>query len=412
MMRLSVIIVTHNRREALMQTLDQLVNNAHLPHDSMEVIVIDNGSTDHTKKMVESRQDLPLRVIRREQNEGVSARNYGFAQAQGEYLLLIDDDSYPIGDAVERSLAYLDQVPNTAAVVGRIELADGSAEASALPGVIANGAVCLRKSVIDEVGGLPREFFRQAEEYDLSFRIWNAGYVIERFEDIVYFHAKAPGNRDLKYIHRYDLRNNLILIERYLPGEYRDAYRQDWIQRYSIFARADHCRLSVLSARIDGWLWRIRESISGRNTLKSQAFESIFSHQQQIERIESWSKINMIRRVIIADYSKNIFATWNACRHCGLHILGIYDPNPAFKESRYRGLPINSSITSAADGVVLSNVNPAQIDGRYSDIIRQYDKPVLRLWESENCRKITDGMLPLTEPRFRKRVPILAAEDE
>lgn len=385
MMRLSVIIVTHNRRGALWRTLDQLAHHAHLPHDSMEVIVIDNGCTDDTSEMVRARSDLPLWLIRRERNEGVSARNYGFAQAHGEYLLLIDDDSYPLDDAVERSLARLDQSPNTAAVVGRVELRNGKAEASALPGVIANGAVCLRKRVIDEVGGLPREFFRQAEEYDLSFRIWNAGYVIERYEDLRYFHDKAPGNREIRHIHRFDLRNNLILIERFLPRKYRAAYRRDWIQRYSAFARNDHCGGAAYRARIDGLAWRTKEKIRGRQELSERAFESLFQHQRQENLIEAWASEHHIRQVMIADFSKNIYATWRGCRASGLEITGLFDRHIAFAGMKYRGIPIVDSPDAYTEGIVLSNVNPAQVAPRIEMIRQVFPGPVLQLWESEDC---------------------------
>src|ERR1700712_2123511 len=74
-------------------------------------------------------------------------------------------------------------------------------------------------------------FFRLAEEYDMSFRIWNAGYRVERFEDIHFGHDKVPGGRCSALTRRMDLRNNMILIERYLPRSMRNAYRHDWLRR-------------------------------------------------------------------------------------------------------------------------------------------------------------------------------------
>jgi hypothetical protein len=122
-------------------------------------------------------------------------------------------------------------------VVGRVVLPDDRFEASALPGVMINCAVCIRKSALDEVGGFPVEFFRQAEEYDLSFKLWKAGYSVERFEDLVYRHEKAPGNRAGAIVHRLDMRNNLILIERFFPPKMRRFYREDWTNRYLALAR-------------------------------------------------------------------------------------------------------------------------------------------------------------------------------
>ena len=102
--------------------------------------------------------------------------------------------------------------------------------------MLLGGASVISKSVLDTVGGFSPEFFRQAEEYDLSFRILSSGFRIERFEDVEFFHEKVPGGRSSALTHRMDLRNNLILVERFLPRELRRAYRRDWIRRYSAFA--------------------------------------------------------------------------------------------------------------------------------------------------------------------------------
>lgn len=405
-MRLSVIIVTCNRCSELSHTLDQLNTNADLPHDSMEIIVVNNGSTDATAKMLATRNDLPLRVIERKCNEGVSARNYGYNSAQGQYLLVIDDDSYPVGDTVSRSLTYLDDNLMTAAVVGRVELPDGKIEASALPGIITNSAVCMRKNVILEVGGLPREFFRQAEEYDISFRIWQAGYKIARFDDLVYMHRKAPGNRAPNDIHRYDLRNNLILIERYFPKEYRSAYRRDWILRYRALAQADDCAAASTAGRWAGWFWKFREIIKGRCTLSADIFDLLFSIQSQIDSVKEWLTQHKIKTVAIADFSKNIYATWHACKLMGLNIACIYEPHQAYTGLIYRGTPILNYIGDKIEGVVLSNINPAQVRMRYDKIGQVFTGPVLKFYEPEYCPVISGKPTPFSaaaiEPKAAK----------
>lgn len=381
-MRLSVVIVTCNRRAALRATLDRLAENASLPHDSMEVIIVDNGSTDGTHAEAQ-RNDLDIRLIARPRNEGVSARNHAFAVARGEYLLLIDDDSYPIGDAVPRSIAHLEVQPKCAAVVGRIELPDGRLEASALPSVIANGAVVLRKSVIDQVGGFPTDFFRQAEEYDLSFRIWNAGCTIERFENLRYRHEKVGGNRSSAMIHRLDMRNNLVVADRYLPRPLRRAIRSVWTLRYGSLAQhAGHASAALAgrcAARLQAW----RECFAPRPVLAPPAVEAIFGYDRQAREVSDWAASNHIRRVLIADFGKNIHATWFACRAAGLCALAVVDDHPAFASIRYRSLPI---VTTAAgprldpDGIVLANVNPAQVEQRLAALIEAFDCPVLTFW--------------------------------
>src|SRR5436305_472845 len=132
-MRLSYVIVTHNRCESLLKTLAILRLRTPIPHGQWETWVVDNGSTDGTLDAL--RTEFPeVHVIARKRNEGVWARSYAFAAAGGQYLILLDDDSYPTGDAARRSMDYLDANRTCAAVVGRVVLPDGSLEACALPG--------------------------------------------------------------------------------------------------------------------------------------------------------------------------------------------------------------------------------------------------------------------------------------
>jgi GT2 family glycosyltransferase len=382
--RLSIVIVTHNRREALRHTLSRVLPNPDLPHGQMELIVVDNASTDGTAAWL-AESHPSIRVLRRPRNEGVSARNHAFAEARGAYVLLIDDDSHPVDDAVARSLAYMDEHPRVAAVGGRVELLDGRCEASALPAVTINCAVVLRKAALDEVGGFPREFFRQAEEYDLCLRLWQAGWRVERFEDLVYRHNKAPGNRNTAWVHRLDIRNNLILLERYLPAALRSEYRADWTQRYRALARHAGRRWSAWLGQAQGRAWFVREAIAGRSILGEEAIEAVFDLQRQRKAVSQWAPRHGVRRVAIADFSKNLYATWRACRDAGLDVVCIADGHPAYASSGYRGVPIVSDDAAArleVDGVVLSNVNPAQIERRYAELLLRWeDRPVLRLWQ-------------------------------
>jgi GT2 family glycosyltransferase len=384
-MKLSYVIVTHNRREPLLRTLAILRSTATtpLPPGEWETWVVDNASTDGTADAVR-RQFPDVRVIERRRNEGVWARSHAFAPAAGQYVILLDDDSYPIGDTVSESLAYLESRPRCAAVVGRVVLPDGSCEACALPSVMLSGAVCIRRSVLLEVGGFRPEFFRKAGEYDLSFRIWQAGYSVERFEDVLYRHDKVQTGRSAAFAHRMDLRNNLILVERYLPAPLRKEYRRDWTQRYSAIARRDGCRNAARLARCEALLWRFREAVRGRRTLAAATVETVLNLDAQAETVRRWSRLYGVRRVALADFGKNIYATYAACRRAGLEIVAIADNNPAFAGMSYRGIPVlrnEEALASGQEGVIISNVNPAQIDAVERRVRLAFRWPILRLWQ-------------------------------
>lgn len=388
-MRLSYVIVTRNRMDALLKTLQQIHDATPYDTNSWEVWIVDNASTDGTVDAI--KQHFPeTNILRLERNEGVGARSRAFSKVRGEYTILLDDDSYPTGSAVSDSIDFMELNPDVGAVVGRVILPNGSFEACALPTVLLSGAVCIRTSVIRTLGSFRREFFRKAGEYDFSFRIWQAGWRIERFEEIIYRHDKVTTGRSAALAHRMDLRNNLIIAERFLPASCRAMYREDWDLRYTAIARAaGHARAAKL-ARFEARLWRLREHFKGREVLQDDVFERIFEFETQERIIAEWAKSTGVREVIIADFSKNLYATYRACRNAGLHIRAISDNNIAYEQLKYRGIPIVTDKVAAtliADGFVLSNINPAYIDQRATQIEATTGQTPLRLWSPNVLKK-------------------------
>lgn len=132
--------------------------------------------------------------------------------------------------------------------------------------------------------------------------------------------------------------------------------------------------------------------MKGRRELNQRAFEFLFQHEKQNELMNKWAQENHIRRVVIADFSKNIFATWMACRMNGIEVVGVFDRHAAFAGMKYRGIPIINSIRNInADGIVLSNINPAQVTPRMTIIKQAFSGPVLQLWESQRCPITSDA---------------------
>ena len=381
-MKLSYVIISRNRCDTLLRTLARLQENTHLSKRSWEVIVVDNASEDGSAEAV-ARKFRDVRVVRLPENEGMPARNHGFKVARGRYVCMLDDDSYPLGRAVPMSVAHLERNPRTAAVVGRVELPDGDCEAPALPCVLLGGASVVRKSVLDATTGFSPEFFRQAEEYDLSFRILRLGHRIERFEDVVYRHDKVPGGRSGALTHRMDLRNNLILVERYLPKPLRRLYRHDWVRRYTALARHDGQHAAAKKGLYEALVWSRRERTVGRQTLGERTLEEVFGFRAQAAAVAAWKQRQGVKRVAIADLSKNLYTTYAACHSAGLEVVAVLDHRAAFHRQNYRRLPVVDypSLTDLkCDGVVVSNINPAQVAERAERVKQAGGATVLTLW--------------------------------
>jgi GT2 family glycosyltransferase len=385
-MRLSYVIISYNRRDRLLETIKLLPEVTPLSSSDYEIWVVDNASSDGSAMAVQTR--FPgVKVIVNSANQGMFARNHAFERCSGQYIISLDDDSYPAdAHGVGLALAHMDANRQTGALVAKVVLPDGSCEGPALPAVIMGGATCFRKSTLDTVGGFRKEFFRQAEEYDLSFRIWHAGWRVDRREEIVFRHEKVAGaGRADSFVRQMDLRNNLIIAQRFLPNKLRQIYWEDWKLRYHALADGKASNLQIRKTLASAKAWSIGEAILRRRLpLGEEALENIFAFRKQSEIVGQWARKHSAWRVVLADFGKNIWAAYNACRASGIQLRCVADDNPAFDGLEYRGLPIVNTHRAfeggSIDGVVIANLNPAQIDAREKTIRQVFGGPVLKLW--------------------------------
>ena len=117
--RISAVICTYNRVERLVLALDALHSQT-LPWERFEIVVIDNASTDTTRRVCdEYQQRLPHLVYHYEPVQGLStARNTGLRVAQGDYIAYLDDDAIPCANWLEDILDAFRTVEPQPEVVG------------------------------------------------------------------------------------------------------------------------------------------------------------------------------------------------------------------------------------------------------------------------------------------------------
>ena len=212
---------------------------------------------------------------------------------------------------------------------------------------------------------------------------------------MVFRHEKVPGGRSSALVHRMDLRNNLILVERYLPRPLRRAYRHDWVRRYSALARAAGHADAAKTGMYEAPVWRAASARwGGRRWTKPRSRRSS-NFEGRPRRWRRGGARHGVNRVVISDFSKNLFATFRACRQPGLEIVAVADDREAFTGMRYRGVPVLKSADAFAgggiDGVVVSNINPAQVDSLARQVRERFAGPVLTLWEPRHLEQPQDG---------------------
>lgn len=220
----SVVLLSWNRREDVLEVLGELRKVTYAP---LEIIVVDNASTDGTaERVIELFPDVIL--LRMSGNLGIAGYNAGFERASGEYIVILDDDSFPNPDAIELMVARFEADPGLGVVAFDVRHAarrGGAAHPVAgevSPGyqMSFNGAgVGIRSALFRRVGWYPAEFFLYWNEQDTAFRILDAGYRIGTFPEIVAWHKSSPRNRTSERAPFYYTRNAFWLVWKNYPAD-------------------------------------------------------------------------------------------------------------------------------------------------------------------------------------------------
>jgi glycosyltransferase involved in cell wall biosynthesis len=208
---ISVLVPTWNRAALLLDCLQALTVQDY-PHDLFEIVVVDDGSTDHSDVVVRSLQGTskPTVRYRRLEHRGVNAaRNEGIMAARGEVVCFVDDDEVVMPDHLSRISCALREAPGVAGVGGPVRedddkscrlcsrCRDAARKAAGgerrivreLPG----GNMALRTSAIRAIGPFDEELSGAGDEsewfwraHDLSF-LHDPGIVARHRKDLVPF---------------------------------------------------------------------------------------------------------------------------------------------------------------------------------------------------------------------------------
>jgi GT2 family glycosyltransferase len=212
----SVVIVSWNARDYLRHCLESLTPK--VCRCPMEIIVVDNASTDGSKEEV-TRQFPHVRLLCNDTNQGFAkANNLGISASTGRYVCLVNSDVKVLPDCITRLVEFCESQPETGIAGPRIIGGDGKLQRSCrgFPGLwnmfcralaldtifcksrvftgfdlsywpqdsqrsvdILSGCFWLvRRSALAEVGVLDESFFMYGEDFDWCKRFWNRGWKV------------------------------------------------------------------------------------------------------------------------------------------------------------------------------------------------------------------------------------------
>lgn len=105
--KVSIILPTYNGYKYIRQSIDSCLNQT---YKNIELIIVDDGSTDKTSEIIKSFKDNRIKYIKHKKNKGLPhALNTGFANAKGDYLTWTSDDNFYTEKAIEEMLIFLNK---------------------------------------------------------------------------------------------------------------------------------------------------------------------------------------------------------------------------------------------------------------------------------------------------------------
>lgn len=174
----------------------------------LELIVVDDGSTDHTREVVAGFDDPRVRYIYQENQGQAGARNTGIAHVRGEYVCFLDDDDLWLPGCLQTALSALQRRSEVGALYAAFQVIDG--EGNYLPqrmsrivapermydALVEGGwfpplVVTVRKAVLDDVGPL-NPALRGNDDWELWLRIARK-YVFLGISDVVALYRMHGG---------------------------------------------------------------------------------------------------------------------------------------------------------------------------------------------------------------------------
>jgi len=185
--RVSIIIPTHNRSKLLRVALESALGQT---YPNIEIIVVDDGSTDDTAAVV-AQYTGRVNYIKQANQDVAAARNTGIRVASGEYLTFLDDDDLILPTKIARQVRVLASRTRVGLVHCRFYYADENGnylhEVGILPeGEVLQGLICrnfiwvgaplIRRQCLEQVGLFDEEIPPIAADWDMWLRIAQAGY--------------------------------------------------------------------------------------------------------------------------------------------------------------------------------------------------------------------------------------------
>lgn len=233
--KLSVVMPTYNAADHIGTALKSICRQT---FSDFEVIVIDDGSTDGTRKIIQKFNDDRISIIKRNDKTGItSALNRGIKEARGKFVARHDADDWSAQDRFETQITILEDTPDLSLLGTGAFIVDEQGdkiarrrvlEAPSVTDLLAHnqfihGSVMMRRKILIDVDGYD-ERFPTTEDYDLWLRMADRHSVGNIDRPLYYLrqHNNSLYGENLKEVKLYHL-----LARRRMTGGVSPSLKSD-----------------------------------------------------------------------------------------------------------------------------------------------------------------------------------------
>lgn len=307
-MKLSIIIVNYNTYTLTKHTIDSVLEKK-LPFE-YEIMLVDNASMDDSMvKLQEDYKDIIreglLKVTLNDANLGFAkANNIGMRKSKGEYILLLNSDTYVVEDCLQQCMQYIEHYNTEAVIQGenkckigalgcKVILPDGTLDHACKRGFptpraslyyflklhkrdkvkyglydalhldenevgevdcLMGAFMLMPRHVLDQVGLLDEDFFMYGEDIDLCYRIKEGGHKIMYYPEASIIHYKGGSSKKRRTKVIYDFHNAMWIF-----------YKKHYIKTYSLW----------INSLVYVGIWAKYALEIGKNAMKSSGNKSV-----------------------------------------------------------------------------------------------------------------------------------------
>lgn len=281
---ISIQILNWNRAEETQRAIDSALQQT---YPNIEVVVIDNGSTDNSIELTQINYPN-IKLIQLDKNYGCpGGRNRGIEYCSGEFIFYLDNDGVLHKEAVQKAYDIIKEDNSIGVIAGVVYDFDEPTEINVAIVPESNkqylhtnfqGGICLhRKSIYEQVGMYPDHFMYGGEEWYLTAKLLDNGFKIIKDESIILWHKRSElaRNREGEVMNAYY--NKLYGAVSLYPWKYALAFSLYFPTQYYKYAKKEGFEKAYRKTFFKRYFETIADARKNRSPIGSKAYSLLMN---------------------------------------------------------------------------------------------------------------------------------------